>query len=398
MSKDKNENISVAIIGGGISGLVCGARLNQLGINKTTVFDTGSRGPGGRCSSRVINIAGELHIFDHAVQYFTVSDQRFTNIISSLYRNNALSIWRGPIWRLNSKTKSFTVVESQKFIGNTSLGMVSIARELTERVPSVQSPVWISHVRWHSELRKWEVDKHGLFDYLIIAHNGKCADRLMSQAGVPQIHNLLKVRFTPSVNPKIPSMQLCSLWVLLIKLESKLGLEFEGLHVDDDDEISWLGNNTVKYQQNHSGECWSILSTPAFGTLHKVPQEHVPKDKEKQVTQLLTKKFFALVGKSSKVLYTKVQLWGAANPLNTHKGEGFVFDCAKQVGIVGDWLVSPCIQGASISGLRMAEAIRSHGDGKLKNSVGLNCDFIPIKNDMIGCFPINNCLIFKPPC
>ena len=32
---------SVAIIGGGISGLVCAGRLKQLGINNVTVYDTG---------------------------------------------------------------------------------------------------------------------------------------------------------------------------------------------------------------------------------------------------------------------------------------------------------------------------------------------------------------------
>lgn len=33
---------SVAIIGGGISGLVCAARLKQLNMNNVTVFDTGT--------------------------------------------------------------------------------------------------------------------------------------------------------------------------------------------------------------------------------------------------------------------------------------------------------------------------------------------------------------------
>lgn len=33
---------TVAIIGGGISGLVCAIRLNQLGVSRVTVFDTGT--------------------------------------------------------------------------------------------------------------------------------------------------------------------------------------------------------------------------------------------------------------------------------------------------------------------------------------------------------------------
>ena len=42
---------SVAVIGGGISGLSCAVRLAELGYSPT-VFDTGRKAVGGRCSSR----------------------------------------------------------------------------------------------------------------------------------------------------------------------------------------------------------------------------------------------------------------------------------------------------------------------------------------------------------
>lgn len=65
-------------------------------------------------------------------------------------------------------------------------------------------PVWVSRVQ-RQPAGKWHVfeydDFHGAFDYLVIAHNGKCADRLMSKAGVPKIHKLLKVRFQQSPSP-----------------------------------------------------------------------------------------------------------------------------------------------------------------------------------------------------
>ena len=77
-----------------------------------------------------------------------------------------------------------------------------------------------------------------MFDYLVIAHNGKCADRLMSQAGVPRIHDLLRVRFTPKLDTKNQTMQLCSIWALMIKIKTRLGLPFEGLHVENDREVN----------------------------------------------------------------------------------------------------------------------------------------------------------------
>ena len=46
----KAGNKAAAIIGGGISGLVCANRLRELGL-RPVVFDTGRRECGGRCSS-----------------------------------------------------------------------------------------------------------------------------------------------------------------------------------------------------------------------------------------------------------------------------------------------------------------------------------------------------------
>lgn len=390
--------VTIAIIGGGISGLTCGARLAQLGVRDATVFDTGARGPGGRCSSRLIQMEGTSHVFDHAVQYFTVGDSRFANIVSSLHKDQAVSLWPGQIQRLNVKTRSRINDEKQKFIGDPAVGMTSIARALARKCSNVQNPVWISQVRWHPELKKWEVDRRGMFDYLVIAHNGKCADRLMSQAGVPRIHDLLRVRFTPKLDTRNQTMQLCSLWVLMIKIKSRMGLPFEGLHVENDEQISWIGNNTAKYKQSHSGECWSVLSTADFASKHKVPQEHIPKDKEKLVTQLLTEAFFRIIGRRGDVTFTRVQLWGAANPLNVLEsgGSGISFDAEHQVGIAGDWLHSPCLEGAALSGLRIAEAIVSHSSGK-SFSVGLNKQFrSSTTSDSIGAFPTNPNLVFKP--
>ena len=69
---------------------------------------------------------------------------------------------------------------------------------------------------------------------------------------------------------------------------------------------------------------------------------------------MLTDAFFRLAGRRSDVVFTRVQLWGAANPLNVLEtgGAGFTFDAAHRVGIAGDWLLNPCIEGAAISGIR----------------------------------------------
>lgn len=88
----------VAIIGGGISGLVCGNRLQELGF-EPFVFDTGRKAVGGRASSRVLSVPAEEPVadvakdsakpnskqskprmmqykVDHSSQFFTAEDAR----------------------------------------------------------------------------------------------------------------------------------------------------------------------------------------------------------------------------------------------------------------------------------------------------------------------------------
>ena len=53
----------VAVIGAGVAGSVCATRLAQLPYVATTVYDMGSRGPGGRaCSRPVDGIGGGIDI------------------------------------------------------------------------------------------------------------------------------------------------------------------------------------------------------------------------------------------------------------------------------------------------------------------------------------------------
>ncbi|XP_068108817.1 renalase-like isoform X2 [Hyperolius riggenbachi] len=386
------KEISVAIVGGGISGLVCAARLSQLGITNSVVFDTGKHAPGGRCSSRYITVNGKLHIFDHAVQFFTVSDQRFAKIVSFLNNKKAVRIWPGRIVRLRVDKEPEDVKNMQVFIGTR--GMQSVPECLSSLV-HVEGDTWVSSVLWDTVIKKWNVNDRW-FDYLVVAHNGKCAARLMADSGAPEIHNLLKVKFGPVLSPHTHVMQLCSLWVLLLALPHKMALSYDAAFVEHSD-ISWIGNNTSKYSENQM-ECWTVISTKTFAANHKVPQEFIPPSKEKEVTRLLLNGFAEVTGTDRKTLtpcFTKVQLWGAANPLNVLQGAGCVFQASCNVGICGDWLVSPCVEGAAVSGLALAEVICQHTKGERKD-VGLKNQLQPLETAAIGAFPLNKHLFFNP--
>ena len=235
---------------------------------------------------------------------------------------------------------------------------------------NVKTQTWVSGVKWEPSIKKWNLNKYGYVDYLVIAHNGKCADNLMANAGAPDIHRLLQVRFNDTVNPRDNRMHLCSIWALLVAFPCSLKLPYVAAHVDDT-QISWIANNTSKSINStakSSIECWTVFSTKSYAKANKVPQEHVPPAKAKEITNTLLAAFGRVIGLSSLPLpcFSQVQLWGAAVPLNVlNSREECVFEGRNNVGICGDWLVSPSLQGAAVSGLVLAERIQKHCSGRV---------------------------------
>lgn len=78
----------------------------------------------------------------------------------------------------------------------------------------------------------------------------------------------------------------------------------------------------------------------------QVPQEFVPKAKDKEVKDLMMKAFEQAVGHElPEPVFMKAQLWGAAVPMNILEApEGCVLDASACVGICGDWLVAPNVE------------------------------------------------------
>ena len=54
---------------------------------------------------------------------------------------------------------------------------------------------------WKMEIQA-QGETLGIFDRLIVAHNGKCADRIMSKTPAKGVHNLRRVNFAPRVPPR----------------------------------------------------------------------------------------------------------------------------------------------------------------------------------------------------
>jgi predicted NAD/FAD-dependent oxidoreductase len=428
----------VAIIGGGVAGLVCALELARLGV-RSTVFDTGERGPGGRLATRTTadgsfvgagggkssnggsggsTTATPLLAFDHAAQFFTADDPEFAALAEEWKRRGLVREWPAErVVRLGQGGgagggDAKKLPRPPFYVPATSTGFRGLAQKLADEAVAtgmveLQCGAWVSRLevdrrggrsQWRAVVRaaasggggkkgtsnsstrgcdeQGGCDQGGngesksasaplpLFDAVVIAHNGKCANRLAAPMGSPRVARQLM------------SLRLSAAWVAMLAFERPLSVTFEGAFVSgggggktdpQQQPLAWAANNTAKLgllptsddaQASHP-ECWTLVSTDAYAQRRKVPQERVPADVARAVAAELSAAFAAAAGLGDAenlpplAAPPRVQLWGAALPLNSPQ-VACVLDPAARVGVCGDWLLGAGVQGAALSGLELA--------------------------------------------
>ena len=426
---------TVAVIGGGIAGLSCANALVSSGCFLPTVFDTGRLRPGGRCASRLPNdrpkeddkqnyrILGST-VIDHAAQILTIPPgySEFRSQVELWERRGIVKKFKagtvssiGNPVNLKTKLHDKTKIRIQPIKGDMyygASGMQSIPMAMMRGI-DVQQDVWVSPsngvrlVNSHGG-EKWEVKVKGnvvgQFDRLVIAHNGKCADRLMSSTPAKDFHRLLQVNFAPFVPRDGGSrMTLNSLYSLSFAVPADSVLsktltpdQFVCGFIKNHPNLRFVSCNTRKHttttKQLDNIEVWTVLSSAKFGKRYKGAQENLSDELVKEVTGLLFQSleeslvlppgslYRDPIASGSCVMESRLQLWGAGVPLNTWipmandidaMTRGFLYDSQYKVGACGDWLLDSSLAGAWESGRRLAEFMASDSE----SSVGLEGRF-----------------------
>ncbi|EAQ30643.1 hypothetical protein NAP1_07685 [Erythrobacter sp. NAP1] len=313
------QHCDILIIGAGMAGLACAKALSEAG-RKVTVLDKG-RGPGGRMAARRAEIAGNVVSFDHGAQYFTARDARFVEVVKEWERLGVVARWDGA--------------------GSSDPAFVG--------VPGMNGPIRaLAHpldVRWSTRAEtltrlgeEWHVDA---------GDESFTADTVLVAVPAEQAADILAVT-VPDFAKVAASVQSEPCWAVMAAFSQKLDVTADSIR-DESASISWAARNSAK-PDRAGRETWVLHASP------KRSRELVDLPKE-EVGPILLDDFFDQTGTPCVApIHLAAHRWLYAMPKPVD-GEAARYDRDRSIGIAGDYLHSPRVEGAWISGRGLADQV-----------------------------------------
>ena len=309
-----DEHTEICIIGGGMAGLSAATALAAAG-RRVIVLDKG-RGPGGRMAARRVELEGAQVSFDHGAQYFTARDPAFAETVLA--------------WEATGVAARWPAAGDDAWVGTP--GMNAPIRAMAESLD----------VRWGVRAETLSRADGG---WRVAAgeHNFTAATVLIAvpaeQAAV------LLADAAPQLAALASGVQSAPCWAVMAGFAQALPFAQE-TYRSDTGPISWAARNSAKPGRS-GAESWVIHASPA----RSLELIDGPKD---AVAATLLFDFFTATGVSATgTTHLDAHRWLYALP-QALRGEGARFDPTLGLGIAGDYLHSPRVEGAWLSGRALA--------------------------------------------
>ncbi|MFL0671605.1 MAG: NAD(P)/FAD-dependent oxidoreductase [Erythrobacter sp.] len=307
----------ILIIGAGMAGLACARHLAEAGLTPALI-DKG-RGPGGRMAARRVTIAGKDVSFDHGAQYFTARDPAFRAAVAAWESAGAAARW--------------PEAGEEAFVGTPGMNgpLKAMASELAVR--------W--GVRALSLVRQGEV-------WRVATDAGEITARTVLVAVPAEQASELLSEAAPDLAAIPASVVSAPCWAVLAAFDRAVPLTSAVMRGEG--AVSWAARNASK-PQRAGAETWVIHASPERSRALL----DLPKD---EVAATLLEDFRLASGLASlpPTLHCDAHRWLYALP-QVAAGAPARFDPALRLGIAGDYLHSPRVEGAWLSGRALAQAV-----------------------------------------
>ena len=300
------EKPKVAVIGAGIAGIACAAKLEHHGCD-VTVFEK-SRGVGGRMATRRV----DPWQWDHGVQYITGDDPAFRALLTAL-----------PTWS-HAGTESW-------FVGEPSQSQLvkTLADGMNVHLQTQLSGIARHDAGWSLATQSGNVGE----PYAAVA--------LAMPA--PQTRALLPPVWQPEA---LDAVRIDPCWALMVATPTSL--ELPTAATSPHEHIAWCAADHTK-PGRRSGHGQYVLHATAEWSAR-----HLEWSAEQARAALLD--CFREIAGPVEILYATAHRWRYAltqAPL----GQPFLLDHALRIGACGDWCLGARVEHGFVSGTALGDAM-----------------------------------------
>ncbi len=320
--------MDIAVIGAGMSAAGFYSSLSDSSVTMS-FFDKG-RGFGGRMSRRQIKNIGE---FDHGAQFFTARDPSFKKVLDEARNADLIGSFSGKVAYFKGGEKE-DARETKRYFSSPANGLVKHLlagadvrlREKVVKIIELEKKLKL-------ELENGEITKD--FDMVVISAPG------------PQAMDLCPVAEKPAdLDIK---MEPCFCTMLALK-KGSYRLEEDAAFVSGR-KLSWFASNSRKGRESVE-DCITLHATPEFSA------NYLPSNKL-ELERALIEDFLSLTKiNRAKITHATSHFWRYARPQSeVMKSDGFYLSKSKKIAFIGDYLMGGRVEGAYLSGKKLAEAI-----------------------------------------
>jgi predicted NAD/FAD-dependent oxidoreductase len=317
---------STAIVGAGISGLVCAQKLQDQG-HSITLFDK-ARGVGGRASTRISRSDPDW-VFDHGLPFVRHTDPRFQLWVRAWENTGVLKKWNGTI--INWFPEKTQIWDEEVYVGTPKNSALAehLAKDLSIEVQQQITAIRYAKKGWF--LKTNEEIEHGPFSRLILTLPPE------------QLYNLLPQRLQ-LFERKVKSYPQHA---LMLRFSTPISTSWDAARINHP-TLYWMCRESSKPNRPPQ-EQWSILTQPSWSAKHvDTPLEDLVPSLIEAVQEVLGCTEQPSQHQIHRWRYSQVQ-----NPLNI----GSWWNSEYQIGACGDWMHGGSIEGAYLSGVNLAGRI-----------------------------------------
>ena len=304
----------VAVVGAGIAGLAAARTLVDRG-HEVKILER-SRVVGGRIGTRVAGpielprgLSGEVG-FDHGAQYFTVRDDRFSELAAEWERDKVIAKWTGRIVSFDGEGWEDLESETNRYVGTPGMSAIAIA---------LAAGLDIEYGRKIESL-----------DPLLAAF-----DRIILAIPPDQ---------AKALGVSVPPVKMLPNWTVMAAFEERVAARFDAAFVHGS-PLGWIARNTSKPKRNWKIDCWVLQATSAWSQAHF-------DDRPDDVGSFLMEAFEDLIPAGlPRAFYATVHRWKSATA-DPPLAVGAIHD--GRITLCGDWCAGSRIEDAYLSGLTAA--------------------------------------------